>query len=76
MTVWEYKIVELLSSEDTHAAEVALNVLSAEGWEVQEVFGVVGKGDTTCFLLRRPSKESRGSDEPGQGPGTMSWPSR
>jgi hypothetical protein len=61
MTLWEYKIVELLSSEDTHVAEVALNELSADGWQVQEVFGVAGKGDTTCFLLRRAA--------PGDGPG-------
>jgi hypothetical protein len=41
--------------------EVALNELSADGWQVQEVFGVAGKGDTTCFLLRRAA--------PGDGPG-------
>lgn len=76
MTSWEYKIVELLSSEDTHVAEVALNELSADGWQVQEVFGVAGKGDTTCFLLRR-SAEDRGTKDSGSDEaGTMSWPSR
>ncbi|HET7653427.1 MAG TPA: DUF4177 domain-containing protein [Acidimicrobiales bacterium] len=70
-----YKIVELLSSEDTSVAEAALNELAAEGWEVQEVFGVAGKGDTTCFLMRRPvaaaATDARGGDA-----AAMSWPSQ
>ena len=76
MTSWEYKIVELLSSEETQAAEATLNVLAAQGWEVQHVFGVTGKGDTTCFLLRRSATPPPTPGESQPEASAMSWPSR
>jgi uncharacterized protein DUF4177 len=76
VTSWEYKIVELLSSEETQAVEATLNVLSAQGWEVQQVFGVAGNGGTTCFLLRRSATQPPTGGESRPDPSAMSWPSR
>jgi uncharacterized protein DUF4177 len=76
VTLWEYKIVELLSSEETQAVEATLNVMSAQGWEVQQVFMVAGKGDTTCFLMRRSVNQPPTTEESGPEPTAMSWPSR
>jgi hypothetical protein len=76
VTSWEYKIVELLSSEETQAVEATLNALSAQGWEVQEVFAVAGKGDTTCFLLRRSATQSATTGKPRPEASAMSWPSQ
>jgi len=76
VTSWEYKIVELLSSEESQAVEATLNVLSAQGWEVQQVFAVTGKGDTTCFLLRRSATQPPTTGEPRPETSAMSWPSQ